>query len=359
MSEVIVQAVVVDAVYPHPCADRLDVLRIGNNTICDERGKHKPGDIVAHFPPDILIPPSVGKSIGIDKYLKDAHYPGDFDKSKCRVGAIRLRTVPSFGFVLGNVNAAPGDDLSERFHAVKFDPPPPVWYKTMKAYMSGPKCPPEFHRYTNIQNFRHSNYTYAFREGEPVRILEKIHGTNSRVALIRNAYFCGSHRAAVDESDTNNRRCIYWLPLNEKMKSLLEYVSGRGAENVVVFGEIYGSKVQWMDYGIYGYDGYVMFDISINGRYMPWSFVEEMAHKFDILMPPVIYTGAFKRELIEMLVDGPTRMCPPTEIRTTFKGREGIVITPQIEQFSEVLSGRLILKAISCDYLAVRKSDCH
>ena len=38
-------------------------------------------------------------------------------------------------------------------------------------------------------------------------------------------------------------------------------------------------------------------------------------------------------------------------IKSKFKGREGIVITPVVEAYSEVLRGRMILKSKSADYL--------
>jgi len=41
----------------------------------------------------------------------------------------------------------------------------------------------------------------------------------------------------------------------------------------------------------------------------------------------------------------------PEGIQCAFKGREGCVITPQVEQFYAPTGGRLILKSVSADYL--------
>jgi len=60
---------------------------------------------------------------------------------------------------------------------------------------------------------------------------------------------------------------------------------------------------------------------------------------------PVLYTGSFSPELVE-LTYGPTMM---GKVKSEFKGREGIVITPLIEQRCHI--GRLILKNVSADYL--------
>jgi len=72
---------------------------------------------------------------------------------------------------------------------------------------------------------------------------------------------------------------------------------------------------------------------------------------------PLLYTGPFYLNLIDQLVDGPTTVSE--EVKSSFKGREGIVITPLFEGYSDIMGGRLIAKAVSCDYLSVRKSDCH
>ena len=44
-------------------------------------------------------------------------------------------------------------------------------------------------------------------------------------------------------------------------------------------------------------------------------------------------------------------MMAPESITSAFKGREGCVITPLVEQFYAPTGGRLILKSVSADYL--------
>jgi hypothetical protein len=142
------------------------------------------------------------------------------------------------------------------------------------------------------------------------------------------------------------------------MQDMLRCIS-EGTKNVVAFGEIYGSKVQFMDYGTFGSDGYALFDISVDGNYLDWEQVVYYATRFCIQTVPVIYSGPFNEDLIERFVDGPTIIGNPVFMRSKFKGREGVVITPLTETYSNILGGRLILKAISCDYLECRKSDSH
>jgi len=338
MSDVNIMSVMVDDVRPHPNADKLDIIKIGTYQVCETKGKYCSGDIVAHFPPDILIPVNIAAQLGVVNYLKDAVYPGDTYKTKCRVGAIRIRGIASFGFII-KVNVPVGLDLTDRFHGVKYEP--------VESSASG-NSPPDnvcFHKYTDIQNYHNSKYRGAFSIGLPVRITEKIHGTNSRVGSIDGEFICGSHNRIKKDG-------LYWQPLTDNMKEMLQYIGG----NVIAFGEIYGSKVQFMDYGVTGNSGYALFDISVNGTYLNWDSIVYYADKFGIPFVPLLYSGPFSNALIEQLVDGSTTV---GKLNSKFKGREGIVITPFRETFSNVLGGRLILKAVSVDYLEQRKTDSH
>jgi hypothetical protein len=76
---------------------------------------------------------------------------------------------------------------------------------------------------------------------------------------------------------------------------------------------------------------------------------------FGILTVSVLYEGVFFPGLVDKYVSGPTSIAPPDDIRCAFRGREGIVITPLEEQFSDSIGGRLILKAVSSDYYEAMK----
>ena len=144
------------------------------------------------FPPGILIPQDVSQSLGIQKYLKHAEIDGI--KCQCRVAACRLRGEPSFGFIIPApelLRAHPlGSDVSIMWAAQKYEPPVRYFPGDLASEDS------RFHKYTEIENIW--RFPDAFPEGTPVRITEKIHGTNSRVGLIcKNGEFefmAGSHR---------------------------------------------------------------------------------------------------------------------------------------------------------------------
>lgn len=203
MSTNFVEVVQIDYVKPHPNADRLDIAIIRGATVAVQKGKYVRGDKVIYFPPDMLIPESHANSLGVTPYLKHCTFPGDIRATQCRVGAARLRGQPSFGFVasfeeafgedhadLAWASLKLGQNVNDYFGAMKYEPPVKL----------GPgdstREHPLFHRYTSIENFH--RYPNAIPDGTPVRITEKIHGTNSRVGLIREGdewtFVAGSHR---------------------------------------------------------------------------------------------------------------------------------------------------------------------
>lgn len=363
MSDTPFEVTVVKSVEPHPHADRLEVVKVLSTQFVSQLGSFKSRDLCVYFPPDMLLPERWAEALGVANYLKHSVFPGGLEKSKCRIGAIRLRGVASFGFgiSLRGVEAAAakesvaryfvhgwwnvagnGDDVTEYFGGVKYQPPECFSGDSMRQ-------PAAFHTYTSIQHYYRN--ASAFVAGTPVRITEKVHGSNSRIGLIVDngwEWCCGTHHRRVAE-EFKGRSSLYWAPLTKNMRDMLAFIS-RTIDDVIVFGEIYGNKIQLMDYGQPRGKGYKVFDISVNGVYLDWEDVCTYCELFDIETVPLLYTGPFSPELIDEYASGPTILAEPDQIKCSFKGREGIVITPLKEQHSDVIGGRLILKAVSADY---------
>jgi RNA ligase (TIGR02306 family) len=355
MSDTPVEVARISAIEPHPNADRLEIAKVLNTQFITQKGNLKPEDLVVYFPPDMLIPESVAKKLGVDTYLKHAVMPGEFHKTKCRIGAIRLRGVASFGFGLpltslevlefmGHLGVASGLDLSEAFSAVKYQPP------CRLGDGQSLRQPGSFHKYTNIQHYyRNAN---KLEPGTPVRITEKLHGTNSRVGYIQDdghEMMCGTHHRRVKQYGKLSNMSVYWTPMTDDMAEMLEFISIAGQHNVIVFGEIYGQGVQKMDYGTVKGSGYRVFDISIDGEYQDWVDVKAYCELYGIETVPVLYEGPFDPEMLPELTSGPTTMADPDDIVCKFKGREGVVITPLVEEV-DYRGNRVILKSVSPDY---------
>lgn len=380
MSTNFVEIVNVDFVKPHPNADKLEIAYIRSAPVVIGKGYLKRNDKAVYFPADMLIRYWVADKLGVSKYLKHAMYPGDTDATACRVAACRLRGQSSFGFLTSLEDAAqaavlppevdltpgfegivpfailvdldvlkPGDNVDSYFAACKYVPPERTY--------AGDCIKPHhfFQKYTSIENYH--RYPHAFPPGTPVRITEKIHGTNSRVGVLQNPtgefeYVAGSHNTQKKAPEQGQQGGLYWRPLQRAgVLALLNDLCDE-KHNVILFGEIYGVGVQDMDYGTAnGEPGYRVFDIWVDGHYCDWHIVEAACKKHGLETAPLLYVGPFETEVLESLTDGPTTLATADQIASPFKGREGIVITALTETYSPVIAGRLILKKVSADYL--------
>jgi RNA ligase (TIGR02306 family) len=346
---------------PHSNADKLEIAKVAGTQTIIVKGQFKAGDLCVYFPPDILLPGDVSDQLGVAKYLKTAVWEGF--SFPCRVAATRLRGVPSYGFVQPCCTAwCIGTDVTDAFRAGKYEPPARIYRGygggTGEVWGGLEREPANFHRYTDIQHYR--KYRYLLPAGTPVRITEKIHGTNSRVGLLKIdgewQFLAGSHKTARKQIDPEGRESVYWAPLQRAgVLQLLTDLCNNGhptgpANDVILFGELYGPGVQDLDYGVpAGEIGWRLFDISFNGRYLDWSIVKDCCREYGIEMVPLLYEGSFDSALVDALTYGPTTVADESSVRAKFKGREGIVITPLIEEACCI--GRLILKSVSADYL--------
>jgi RNA ligase (TIGR02306 family) len=358
MSDIAVTVEQITDIVPHPQADRLEIAKILGTQTLVPKGEFQKGERVVFFPPDICLPPDMSRLLGVQQYLRSAVYE---NKSQpCRVAATRLRGTPSYGFIIKAPdildNHALGSDVSCMWAAWKYEPP-------LKISMGGDGHPEphNFPRYTDIQNYY--RYSCAFEYGKMVRVTEKTHGTNCRVGCINfdgcPKLLCGSHKSVWKEFNVNGKRSLYWEPLQDvNMQTAVEDLSKRYKENdvyadVIVYCEIFGPRIQDLDYGIpTGHIGFRVFDIRVNGRFLNWGELHTTCTAYGLQLVPLIYIGPFGAECVQDWTNGPTLITDPENIHAKFKGREGCVITPLEEEYSDVIGGRLILKSVSADYLA-------
>jgi hypothetical protein len=156
------------------------------------------------------------------------------------------------------------------------------------------------------------------------------------------------------------KRSEFWTFMTDAVRALMLHLRDKydwpePKNDIVVFGELFGYGVQTMEYGRKALD-YRVFDIAINGKYLDFDTKVRLLDQFGVQMVPVLYRGPFSMTEVNKYTDGPTTMCAPEEAGS-FKGREGIVITPAKERWSEELNGRVILKSVSVDYLGSDQSD--
>lgn len=149
----------------------------------------------------------------------------------------------------------------------------------------------------------------------------------------------------------------YWEFFDENIKAMFEYVKDNilwhePMHSILLFGEIYGGQEK-MKYGLKSGHAFKAFDLSINNQYLHYDEQLELFSKFGVVPVPILYRGPFSHATLMKYTSGPTTICKPDEAGK-FKGREGVIVRPVKEnQYSPVLNGRMILKSISADYIAI------
>lgn len=341
-------------------SDHLSVVKVGSFQVVhsrEEAEKLKVGQEVCHFPTDICIHPDKAVELGVDKYLRKVKYKNEGDKVACRIVAARLRGAASYGFIAPNVTL-PDDQLDEHFGVWKYEPPP---YTLSENGVVEREDHPQFPKYTKIKRVQY--HPDAWTEGLPVRVTEKLHGMNCRIGVVQVdgdwTYMVGSHNVILREyanqledgtvkMSAPLKRNVFWELLDENVMTLLNTLCD-GTKPVVLYGERVGAGVQDLDYG-FKQPVFRVFDILVDGEYLPWDLVKQFCDMANVLTVPLLYEGPFTWCLVENMTDGGSTVANPSTYKSNFKGREGIVITPLTETFSDVLGDRLIGKSISCDY---------
>lgn len=348
MSDINISVKEIKSVHEHPNADNLEIIKVLGTQTVEGKGKFKAGDKVVYFPPDMMIPGYISQELGVQRYLKYSDWDGE--KIKCRIAACRLRGIPSYGFVIpAKSSAIIGIDLTSSFNGRQYVPPVKL--------ISGDAAPDlvDFPRYTNIQHYW--QYPDVIADGTPVRITEKLHGTNSRVGRIQLddewTFVAGSHNLRIKPTEDSSGSLLwhsrYWLPLKDaNLQGMLRSLTCDDGDSAVVYGEIFGPGIQDMDYGL-SRVGYRVYDIMCDGEFLDWSQVATFCEMYEIDTVPLLYTGPFSAEIVERYTCGPSTF---DGIKSKFKGREGIVITPLTETWKPHMMGRTILKSVSADYLA-------
>lgn len=328
MSSLVVKAVRIDEIKPHPNADKLELAILGQWQLVVGLGQYKAGDLLVFVPPDAILTPELSDVMNVTQYLH-----------RQRVKAVRLRGEVSHGLPIDQkfvpVPLVEGEDYAEILGITKHTP--------AVRYLPG-DClapDPQFPIYTDIENLRHN--PGIFQLGEEVVVTEKIHGMNARVGMVNGELMAGSHRTRrkpVEDMAANT----FWYPHTiPGIKKLLE---ADPRNNTVVYGEIYGKGVQVLDYGTPR--GFAAFDISVNDRYLNYNEFRTLCWAFEIPTVPVID---------QFVWEGPEsirRIREDAEGMTTLSAkhiREGVVVRPVVERWSTAV-GRVILKYVSDAYLA-------
>ena len=338
---------VIETVRHHPNADRLDICTLAGMSFqfVTGRDQYKPGDRVLYFPIDAQLPPRVLKEIGLEGRLAG--------KEKNRVKTIKLRGEISQGIVAdtklieGCVDNSV-EEITSYLGVTKYEPE--------AVLISGAKLLPLPHGMSVYDIEGADRFTAVLEQmmDLPVIITEKLEGTNFSVMYHRpeDEIFVNSHRRTIvlnEGSEHTAWTCARDQGIIELAKHLAD-----GHESVVIFGELIGPGIQGNIYKLKKHHVYG-FDVKVDDRYLSAANCMKAINSCVGVFPsvPVLAHDVVLREWL----NGRT-IQEASNGRSVLHDtrREGIVITPMVEQYSPELHSRMILKQRSPEYLAKEKN---
>ena len=313
---------------PHPDADRIELARIGDFYSVVPKGQMQDGDVVAYIPEASIVPDNLLDQMGLTGKLAGPEFN--------RVHAQRFRGTLSQGLVHPMPHRLPGQDVTGELGITKWDPPiPSSMQGEMEARLDGcVKFPVE-----NIKT-----HPEMFQEGEEVIFTEKIHGTwcclaRSEGLPLVTSIGMSEQRLAFMMNDANKTNLYMrrWLIDQDKLAELAAEV---GDANFHVLGEIYGHKVQDLQYNLKSQE-FRVFDILVDNKPQPFEWVNK--RMWDTV--PLLYRGPYSKELMLEFTSGPSAL-PGAR-----NNREGIVTRAVPETIYHATGERKLAKSLSPKHL--------
>lgn len=316
MSTHSVNVVQLGEILPHPNADKLEMVKVGEYTCLIPKGTYKAGDLAAYIEPDYVVPDT-------EQYA--------FLKGRRRIGAVRLRGVWSEGLLVKAPDGAKlGDDVMAQLGIERWEPPEhssPSGFGVQGPSLGQLESVPDFIKTIpkyDLENVK--KYGHLLVPGEVVVVTEKLHGTNARYVWHDGRMFCGSRTQWRKPEPVN----VYWETLKQHPEIEAWCMDH---PNEALCGEIFGA-VQDLRYG--ASDGefrFAAFDVFHEGRW------ERPPEPMSVpLLGEVEYDMAQLKEWAEK--------------DSVYGGiREGLVIQPLVER-TDYSIGRVKLKLVSNRYLS-------
>lgn len=350
----------------HPNADRLDIVSFeGILYRCVVgRDQVRPGDLVAYFPVDTVLPEPLLVSIGLSGKLAG--------KQHNRVKTVKLRGEFSQGLAvpLSDVDKyivqchAKDDpqglcplphyaldlDLTDILGITIYEPPEPTTGTGVRpAYLT--PLPTEIHVY-DIENAENYPAVVHRLMDAKVSITEKIEGTHVIAACYKGGrYLVGTRKNELVVTEEATKATAYWqacakLGVEGILRSLVE---SDKVDLLTLRGELVGPCAQGNYYGLKENTIY-WFEVEVNGHPMPAEQALAVLTQANLNTVPELYRG--KMSLAFSAFGGNLDSYATRQsVINSAKLAEGIVIRPLDGEASVPDLGRVILKVRSKAYL--------
>jgi RNA ligase (TIGR02306 family) len=342
-------------VIPHGNADSLEIVKILGWTCCVLKGQFKANDRVVFIEPDAILPE--GKSDW--EFMRQRGF---------RIKTIKLRGVISQGLVfhlnilpppiregeqlLGTSNGIStsisfvsgyfeGQDVTELLGITKYEPYVPA---QLAGQVKGSF--PEFLYKTDEIRIQAVPELLEKHQGKKFYVTEKLDGSSMTVYLNNGEFGVCSRNMDLKETEGN----AYWKVARElKLEEIMGFAPARSDYifpiNFALQGELIGMGVQSNKYKLSGLEFRIfnVFDIA-EGRCLDYQDFIEVAERLELKTVPQLGTvilNTFKT------VDEIVEFSKGQSILNKNVPREGIVLRPLVEEYSEELHGRLSFKIIN------------
>ncbi len=355
-----------EKIEPHENADRLEMATLSGRdySFVVGKGQFQAGDVVIYFPIDSLLPMSIVDKLGLTGKLAHGNIPEDgSERLRNRVKTAKLRGNMSQGIVSGLTDLADifpdldfeslqvGDDLTECFGVIKYEPPIlPMRHGSLARL-------PELVSVYDIESAQ--NYADIMNEylmDAPVYITEKVEGSNWWATIdVEGDIRVGQRNyEIIDIVDYQHDwyKVLKTQSLEEKLKQLWNALvdSDDTVKLVTLRGEMTGPGIQGNYYKLKDYKVWA-FDIEVNGKPIDAGQFLELTLQLNIEVVPLL---AVNMTLKEWLDNHTIKEAADGQSTIHTVKREGIVIKPMTEQ-TDMRLGRVFIKQHSLAYLAKSK----
>ena len=345
-------------------SDFLSVARVYDYECVTQTAQWEGRQLAAYVPPDTLVNTTRPEFAFLAPQAKsDGWY---------RIKAKKIRGVRSFGLLVPvPEGVAEGDDVAEQLGVVHYDPDIHASRNGKNGIVPGEATsgPNLFVPKYDVEAGR-KYASRAFAVGEPVVVLEKLHGQNCRCVYTNGQQYVGSRSEWKREFPSYDHITVDYLlgqsteMTRERAETIVAANAKKGKKRSVVweafantpairdfceanpdyilFGEVYG-QVQDLKYQ--GGINFAGFDIMHNGRWLDWDESQRLRRVFDIPWVPILGEAVpFDFDTISAMAEGQSLVPGANNVR------EGVVVKSRVEREVPRV-GRACFKFVGCGYL--------